>query len=264
MHHSLLFRSDPVVVCILLLIGMVVMVIVGRVASRMWNKDADEPKGGVHSLFGALFAVSGLILAFSFGMSQTRLERVRSVVEQEANAIGTAVLRADLYSDSVRQAFRLDFKNYVEAVIGFYQNAHDPVLFNKAREDAANATTALWARVTQQSKLPNMLIPSTQMIPALNNMFDSAQTREIVLNSRVPDLIEYMLFVCLLATCFIGGFTSARFTKKEWIVTFGFAIVTTMVVYTTIDLSRPLRGMIRTDEGQQAIVDLRKMFQEYP
>lgn len=105
-----------------------------------------------------------------------------------------------------------------------------------------------------------MLIPSNQMIPALNSMFDIAQSREIILKSRVPDLIVYMLFISVLATCFIGGFTSGSFHSKEWIIVVGFSIVTAMVVYTTIDLSRPLRGIIKDEAGKQAIIELRNMF----
>lgn len=260
MNQSLLFKADPFVIGILLFFGMIIMVILGRVASKRWNKDASEPKGGVNSLFTGLFAISGLILAFTFGMSQSRLERVRNVVEEECNDIGTAVLRADLYADSVRQGFRIDFKKYLEAIIAFYENAGNAQIVEASKAHAARAAEGLWARAAEQSKLPNMLIPSNQMIPALNNMFDIATTREIVLQSHVPDMVELMLFVCVLATCFIGGFTSARLAGREWIIVIWFAIVSSMVVYTTIDLSRPLRGMIRVDAGQQAIVELRKMF----
>ena len=89
----------------------------GRV--KWGTRKRTEPKGGVNSLLGVLFALSGLILAFTFGMSGTRLEKVRNVVESEANDIGTAILRSDLYADSVREGFRADFKNYLEAVIDF-------------------------------------------------------------------------------------------------------------------------------------------------
>jgi len=130
----------------------------------------------------------------------------------------------------------------------------------KAKADAEKAGRRLWVRAAQQSKLPNMLIPSNQMIPSLNGMFDAAQSREIILRQKVPDLIVYMLFIAVFATCFIGGFTSGAFHPKEWIIVVGFSIVTAMVVYTTIDLSRPLRGMIQDDAGKNAIVELRKMF----
>jgi hypothetical protein len=239
---------------------MIVMVILGRLSCKMWNKEESEPKGGVSSLFGGLFALSGLLLAFTFGMSGTRLEKVRNVVELEANEIGTAVLRSDLYADSVRDGFRADFKIYLEAVIAFYSNGANIDSLYKAKEDAAKAGQRLWDRAARQSKLPNMLIPSNQMIPSLNGMFDVAQSREIVLRQKVPDLIVYMLFIAVFATCFIGGLTSGPFHPKEWIIVAGFAVVTAMVVYTTIDLSRPLRGIIKDEAGKYAILELRKMF----
>lgn len=256
MNHT----THPFFICASLLVGMIIMIILGRLASKLWNKEENEPKGGVNSLLGALFALSGLILAFAFGMAENHLEKVRGVVETEDNAIGTAVLRADLYSDSVREALRTNFKKYLEAVIDFYNNNADTGLQNKAREEAARAGENLWSIATKESKLPNMLIPSTQMITALNAMFDAATSREIVLESRLPPLIAYTLFACLLASCFVGGFTSAAFTKKEWIITLGFIIIATTVVYTTIDLARPLQGVITADAGKKALIELRKMF----
>ncbi len=260
MKHSFIFRTEALTLSIVLLAGMIIMVMLGRLSCKLWNKEENEPKGGVSSLFGGLFALSGLLLAFTFGMSGTRLEKVRNVVELEANEIGTAILRSDLYADSVRDGFRRDFKYYLEAVISFYSNAADIDSLYKAKEDAGKAGRLLWARAAQQSKLPNMLIPSNQMIPSLNGMFDVAQSREIILTQKVPDLIVYMLFIAVFATCFIGGFTSGTFHPKEWIIVVGFSIVTAMVVYTTIDLSRPMRGAIKDEAGKHAILELRKMF----
>jgi hypothetical protein len=260
MTHSFIFKTDALTLSIVLFVGMIAMLVLGRSASKLWNKEQSEPQGGINSLFGGLFALSGLLLAFTFGMSGSRLEKVRGVVEQEANDIGTAILRADLYADSVRDGFRNDFKDYLEAVIAFYNNAANIERIMKAKEDAAKAGQLLWARAAAQSKLPNMLIPSNQMIPALNSMFDVAQSREIILRQKVPDLIIYMLFIAVFATCFIGGFTSGRFHPKEWIIVIGFTIATAMVVFTTIDLSRPLRGVIQDEAGKNAIIELRKMF----
>lgn len=260
--NTLLQRTDASVLGILLLVGMIIMIGLGRLAGRALNREEIEPKGGVNSLFAALFALSGLILAFTFGMSQNRLERVRSVVELEANAIGTAVLRSDLYPDSIKNSFRDDFKDYLEAVITFYEHATDLSVVHKSKQDAITIGDKLWARAAQQSKLPSMFLPSQQMIPALNAMFDIAQTREVVLKSKIPDLIVYMLFVCVLAGCFIGGLTSTRLSYKDRIIVLGFAMVTAMVVYTTLDLSRPMRGFITDVPGRDAIVEMRAMFNE--
>jgi hypothetical protein len=260
--NTLLQRIDASILALLLLIGMIVMIVVGRLIARKLRKEEGEPKGGVNSLFATLFALSGLILAFTFGMSQNRLERVRNVVEMEANDIGTAILRADLYADSARDGFRADFKNYLDAVIAFYDHAAYRQQMHQAKLDAAAASEKLWARATRQSKLPNMFIPSNLMIPALNDMFDIGQSRDLVLKSKIPDLIVYMLFVCVLVGCFIGGFTSGHFTYRDRIIVAGFVVVTAMVVYTTLDLSRPLRGFITDVPGREAIVELRSMFNE--
>ena len=236
------------------------MVLAGRRCGKIWDKEAREVKGGVNSLLTASFSLSGLILAFTFGMSANRLEKIRKVVEEEVNDIGTAILRADLYPDSVREGLRADFKDYLEAVISFYDNTTTPALAIKAKDDAHGAELRLWARATRQSKEPDMLIPSIHLLPALNSVFDIATSREIILKSRVPDLIIYMLFICVLATCFIGGLTSNSFHYKDWIVVTGFALLSSMVVYTTLDLSRPMRGVIKERAGQEAIVELRRLF----
>jgi len=259
MDSSLVHNTEASVLCILLFIAMIGMVALGRIAGKLWRKDQTEPSGGMNSLLTVVFALFGFILAFTFGMSGNRYDNVRMVVLEEVNDIGTAVLRSDLYSDSVRDAFRSDFKKYVEARIAYY-NPMDTASWLRSKKDASLAAASLWARAMQQSKEPNMLIPSSNMIPALNAMFDIATTSDVTLQTRVPDLIVYMLFVCVLSTFFIGGFTSTFFQRKDWVIIIGFALVSSMVIYTTLDLARPLRGVIKERAGQEAIIELRKMF----
>jgi len=258
MEISLIHKTDAFILCVLLFIGMLIMFPLGRMAGRVWRQTEDEPKGGVNSLLSAVFGLSAFVLAFAFGMSAARYTNVREIIVEEANDIGTALLRSDLYSDSLRDAFRADFKKYIEARLSYYDNVTDTGLFNKAKKDAADAATALWSRATQQSKLPNMLVPSNNMIPALNTMFDISTTIEMTLYARVPDLIVYMLFILALITSFVGGFTSPAIRPKDWIIITMFSLLSAMVIYVTLDLSRPMRGIIKSNLGEQAIRDLSK------
>ncbi len=258
MEFSLIHRTDALVLCIFLFFAMVIMVPLGRMAGRLWKYEENEPKGGVNSLLSALFGLSAFILAFTFGMSASRYSQVRDSIVEEANDIGTAVLRSDLYPDSIRNAFHAEFKQYIEARLSFYNNITDTMLFNKAKSDAAGAADTLWAIATRQSKQPDMLIPSNNMIPALNNTFDIATTIEMSLYARVPDPIIYMLFILALVTSFIGGFTSSGMRPKDWFVIIGFAFFSSMITYITLDLGRPMRGIIKADMGKQAITDIYK------
>jgi hypothetical protein len=44
-------------------------------------------------------------------MSSDRYDSRRKIVVEEANCIGTAILRSDLYADSARTQFRNDLSN---------------------------------------------------------------------------------------------------------------------------------------------------------
>src|SRR4051794_31750731 len=105
-----------------------------------------------------------------------------------------------------------------------------------------------------------MLIPSNQMLPALNNMFDIATSIEVTLYARIPDLIVYMLFTLAWMTSFIGGFTSTVIRQKDWIINIVFSLFSSMVTYITRDLGRPMRGIIKADMGVEAIKDVGRRY----
>jgi len=257
---SWLDRTDTIFLCIFLFIAMLLAVLAGSRVAGKWNSNREEPQGGVKNLLTVLYALSGFILAFTFGMSGTRYEKVREVIEEEANSIETATLRADLYPDILRNELKPELKNYLEAIISYYSNPKDLELVEKSKEDAANAKHHLWKQVSELSKRPELLTQNQQLIPGLNNMFDSAQTREIVFRSHVPDLILVMLFICVITTCFVSGFTANALQRKEWVIIYGFTLVTVMVIYTTLDLARPTRGFIKSDAGRDALKEIRHLF----
>lgn len=62
----------------------------------------------------AIFALLGLLLAFSFSMAASRYENRKQDVVQEANAIGTAYLRTDLLPEPQRSAAADLFRRYTD------------------------------------------------------------------------------------------------------------------------------------------------------
>jgi hypothetical protein len=68
---------------------------------------------------GAVFALLGLLLAFSFSAAAGRFQARRDLVVAEANAIGTALLRLDLMAPENQGAARADFDAYVQKRIEY-------------------------------------------------------------------------------------------------------------------------------------------------
>ncbi len=69
---------------------------------------------GARSITGAveasIFALLGLLIAFTFSGAGDRFEARRELITEEANSIGTAWLRIDLLADADQSALREQFR----------------------------------------------------------------------------------------------------------------------------------------------------------
>lgn len=261
MNYSLFFRTDASVICLMLFLGCIFMVILGKfIRNKFFHADQQESKGGVTSLLGALFGLWGFVLAFTFSNSASRFDSVRNIMVDEANTIRTTILRTETFPDSIGDRLRTDMKNYVEARIAYYNDVEDFDKFNKAKEDAEAAGRRLWKNTVKASTLPNLGITSSNMYASLTGMFDIAARRDALLLSGVPELIIYMLFFLAITISFIGGFTTPVIKTKEWIVVAGFILLACIIIFLILDLGRPMRGFIKPEVGQERIVRLLKLF----
>jgi hypothetical protein len=261
MEKNLLMQIDPSVICIFLFILMLVTVMVGnKMRKKFWNVEEGDPKGGVSALLGALFGLWGFMLAFTFSQSGTRFETVRAMIVDEGNILRNTIIRADFFPDSVRNAYRADLRKYLEERIAYYDDDADETKFNKNREELSKTSRALWTRTVQQFKKTELTGPASNMANSLTNLFDVGIKREALLSAGIPMPINIMLLVLALSISFVGGFTTPTIKRKEWIVVCVFAFLASTILYITIDLARPMGGLIKPDAGEQTIINLRNLF----
>src|SRR4051812_8145040 len=108
MRHSILIDTDAFYICIILFFSMTLVLLVSYKLGERSKKVSTDDAGILGSMVG-LFA---LLLAFSFGLAGSRFENRKNNLIKEANDIGTAILRSDIYPDSSKAAFRKDFEKY--------------------------------------------------------------------------------------------------------------------------------------------------------
>ncbi|MBL8251127.1 MAG: DUF4239 domain-containing protein, partial [Candidatus Competibacter sp.] len=105
-----------------LLAGMSLMLEVGLHVGR---RHIEEEKGAFNEGFGAVenavFALLGLLLAFTFSGAAERYDARRNLIVQEANAVGTVLLRFDLLPDDARRELRELLASYVSARNAAYE-----------------------------------------------------------------------------------------------------------------------------------------------
>lgn len=256
-ESSIIFNANTWIMVSVLFVLMMAAVYAGvRFHKSRTARGKLRAEGG--AIMSAVLALFGFLLAFTFGMSGTRYDARRHNIVNEANAIGTATLRADLYPDSARVALRRDFQRYVEARIAYFEEQRE---FDKVRqtlEDAQSAGNAIWSRVAELSHNPDLFVASNQMVPAVNQMLDAMTTRTVGELSRVPDPIVYMLFIMAVTSAFVVGYSLAG--TIDWMSASAFCFLTAFVIFVIFDLDRPRRGFIDLSISHQAIVELREMF----
>jgi hypothetical protein len=186
-------------------------------------------------------------LAFTFGMSNSRYDDRKNNLIDEANCIGTAILRADIYPDSVKMEFKNDFKLYLDSRRDFYTLGDDEPKINASLKQSAKMSEKLWERATFYAKNKDYFIQSTMMLPALNAMFDSASKSNIVFNSKVPETIVYLLLIFSVVISLYIGYKSGLEKKIERNFILGFCLLICVVIFITLDLDRSRRGLIKID-----------------
>jgi hypothetical protein len=251
----LFLKYSTLIITICLFVGIFAMDYLG-----FRTKISKNPKGteGLGTMEGALLGLLGLLLAFTFNLSSLRYDARRQAVVEEANIIGTALLRSDLYPDSIKCLLKADFKQYIEARINYYEVGNDEAKIQEALNKSMHISQKIWNRVAELSQKKENYLCSMQMIPALNNMIDIVTSRDDKRLAHVPESILYLLFILCLTSSFIIGY-GRKSQKMDWIIVSCFAIMISITVYLILDLDQSRSGIITTDIAHHKMLELRKM-----
>lgn len=242
-----------------LFVGIVAMLELGRrLGIRRLASDPAGAQAGTGAVEGAVFALVGLLIAFTFSGAASRFDARRDLIVAETNAIGTAWLRLDLLPAVDQPAIRDSFRQYLDSRLAVYRKVTD---LDAAHTELAKATalqTTIWTQAIGVGQREGASPDSIKLLlPALNEMFDIATTRTMATQTHPPYVIYSMLIALALASALLAGFGMAGSKSRSWLHILGFAGVMAVAVYVIIDLEFPRLGLIRVDTFDQALVELR-------
>src|SRR3954468_23952855 len=87
--------TNAVWIALVLILGMIGVMQTGWRIGRKFQDESTKP-ANVQTIGTAVFALLGLLIAFTFSNGLSRFEVRRNLIVEEANDIGTAFLRIDL------------------------------------------------------------------------------------------------------------------------------------------------------------------------
>jgi hypothetical protein len=257
MHTFLNELSGPWLIVSLFII-MIASIWAGMLVAKLVYRKKHMTASNAERLIGAFFALAAFVLAFSFSMSAQRHDSRREAIISEANAIGTALLRADLYPDSVRRIFRQQFSDYLESRLRFFNVGpnYDSALYYV--DESAAYGLKIWHTAAIYARFDRSVVPTGQMVPSINEMLDAATTRHARLLAKVPEPMLYLLLMLIIFSAFFAGYTRGE-EKIDKLVSLVFCMASVAVVYMVIDFDRPRRGVIKLDATHKVMTDLRSL-----
>ncbi len=223
------------------------------------QKPSSNGPDSLGSLESSMLGLMALLLGFTFAMAISKFDTRRQVIIEEANDIGTAILRADLFPDSVRNLFRQDFKEYVEARIAYYDAGVDKNKIDSALKKGNYYSGRIWSREALLSQSEPNRVSHMQMIPALNSMIDIVTVRESLRKTKVPPVILLLLVILTLMSSFLVGY-GYKGKRRNPVMIAVFSLMTTITLYLILELDRPRRGILNLNSAAQHITELREMF----
>ncbi len=242
-----------------LFFGMLILFELGRlIGKRQIRQDSEGAHTGTSTIDGAILALLGLLVAFTFSGAASRFDHRRELIIDETNAIGTAYYRVSLLSEESCQLVREKFRRYVDSRLEFYRRVPDMEFATKELANQKELQSEIWNQSVAATLAPGSHPDAARLLlPALNAMFDIQSTRILNLRIHPPIVIYFLLFTMAFVSSALAGYGMAKAAKRNWFHAIGFAIMLAASVYVIIDLEFPRYGLIRVDEFDQALEDLR-------
>jgi hypothetical protein len=208
---------------------------------------------------GAVFALLGLLLAFTFSGALQRFDERRHLIVEEANDIGTAWYRIDLLPPARQSEMRVLFRQYMDARIQTYSNVTDATATNASLAKGEELQRQIWATAVAGADETGKVAPYSVLLPALNDMFDITTTRTAVTQMHPPAVVYGMILVLAAVGAVFSGYALGGGQQRSWVHRLAFPLATAVALFVIVDMEFPRLGLIRVDAMDYLMNDLRKM-----
>jgi hypothetical protein len=241
-------------------LGMLLAMEVGRLlrgrASRGRGKAEESDRSA--AVEGAVFGLFGLLVAFTFSGAAARFEARWQQIAQESNAIGTAWLRLDLLPDASRLPLRELMRQYLDERLGVYRAMPDVEAAKRHVKRTGDVANEIWRQAVAAVAADGRPQTATLVLPSLNEMFDLGSARVVSMTVHVPMVIVAMLLGLAVVASLLVGYANPPGSPRNWLHRIMFVAATVVTIYVIFDLEYPRAGIVRLEEGDWPLIDLRQ------
>ncbi|WP_220128814.1 hypothetical protein [Bdellovibrio sp. KM01] len=221
------------------------------------RKSVKAPADGSNFVPTTILGLMALVLGFTFSMAVSRFDQRKNALVQEANAIGTAYLRAQLLPPQFGNNLQSLLKEYVDVRISFHQTKADRLKQNEVDERTSRLQDQIWKSLiplTSQHKDPIVALT----VASVNDVFDRTSERKSTSLNRIPELVYFILISIGVFGVFSMGYVDGRSKNGTVFNIIVLSFLFSLVISLVLDIDRPQRGLIQND--QRPLLELKESF----
>lgn len=207
---------------------------------------------------GVIFALLGLLIAFTFSGAHERFELRRATMIDEVNTIESAYKMLGVLPSKERAALRAMFMDYVSERIAVYQclpHIKSAAPHLKASESLANA---MWLGAMKSCQAQASPASCIVLLPVMIKMMELANTRTIMTQIHPPVIIMIILVGLSLCSFIFLGYSIDKVKIWHSLHVLAYAIIMSFIIFTIIDLEYPRLGILHADYFDYILMDLQQ------
>lgn len=207
------------------------------------KRTADEPFDRQIALVRtSTAALVAFLIAFAFSGAATRFTNRVDFIVKEANALGTAYLRADAIADPHRSQLKAAVREYsADRVALLSREGRDQI------EPLLSKVSGLHERMWRSAitATQDNAVLMAVVLPPINEVIDLHSIHLAMARRHLPIPIMAVLLVTAAINVGIIGFGNGRIGRRFWLLDAVYGTVLAAALWMTIDMDYPGGGMIR-------------------
>jgi hypothetical protein len=217
---------------------------IGFKKREVW-KDANSGGGAV--VLSSMFALLGLVLAFTYSIGVNHYDANKKAVIMEANELSTAFLKANLVAEPGRTELKTKLLKYART----RDFSGGSYITNEERKMALRITldeqAELWAATTHVVDQGNRGPMSSSLVDAINDVTDAHTVRLAAILDKLPRVVMWMLLFLAAAALGVAGYNAGIQGQMSRFRMTALTLVITGLMIIILDFDRPGDGIIIVD-----------------
>jgi len=232
----------PAVLFVLLLILLAAATAIGAQILRKVRPISNEGRDDFSIILGATLTLLALLIGFTLSMAVSRYDQRKNLEEEEANAIGTEYLRADLLEGPNASKVKGLLIRYLGQRLSYYQTRDREQL----REIEAATTSIegeMWETVRDAARdKPNPI--TALVLTGMNDVINSQGYADAAWRNRIPVAAWCLMIIIAFFSTLMQGY-GARTEVSRAFLLFVLPLTVSLSLALIADIDSPRGGLIR-------------------